>query len=83
AAARANAELGVLDPQLAFLITAAASEVAEGVLDAEFPLKVFQTGSGTQTNMNVNEVIAARANEIATGQRGGKSPVHPNDHVNK
>ncbi|MDY5159401.1 lyase family protein, partial [Actinotignum timonense] len=83
ASARANAELGVLDPQLATLITAAASEVAEGVLDAEFPLKVFQTGSGTQTNMNVNEVIAARANEIATGQRGGKSPVHPNDHVNK
>lgn len=83
AAARSNAELGVLDPQLATLITAAASEVAEGVLDAEFPLKVFQTGSGTQTNMNANEVIAARANEIATGQRGGKSPVHPNDHVNK
>lgn len=83
AAARANGELGVLDEQLVSLITAAASEVAEGVLDAEFPLKVFQTGSGTQTNMNANEVIAARANEIATGQRGGKSPVHPNDHVNK
>ena len=64
-------------------IEAAAAEVAEGKLDDQFPLVVWQTGSGTQTNMNANEVIAGRANEIRTGVRGGKAPVHPNDHVNK
>jgi fumarate hydratase class II len=82
AAARANAELGRLDPKLADLIVEAAREVADGNLDAEFPLHVWQTGSGTQTNMNANEVIANRAIELAGGQRGSKNPVHPNDHVN-
>ena len=61
----------------------AASEVARGDLDNQFPLVIWQTGSGTQSNMNANEVIAGRANEILTGKRGGKTPVHPNDHVNK
>jgi len=56
--------------------------VSDGSLAAEFPLRVWQTGSGTQSNMNVNEVIAGRANELATGIRGGKTPIHPNDHVN-
>src|SRR5205814_3650562 len=65
------------------LIVKAADEVIEGRLDGEFPLSVWQTGSGTQTNMNVNEVIAGRANELAGGPRGGKQPVHPNDDVNK
>ena len=64
-------------------IVAAADEVASGQLADEFPLRVWQTGSGTQTNMNVNEVIAGRANEAATGARGGKQPIHPNDHVNR
>ncbi len=82
AAARVNAKLGVLDGALLPAIEKAALEVAHGVHDAEFPLVVWQTGSGTQTNMNANEVIAGRANEIIGGQRGGKSPVHPNDHVN-
>ncbi|NWN33487.1 class II fumarate hydratase, partial [Klebsiella michiganensis] len=54
----------------------------DGKLDDQFPLVIWQTGSGTQTNMNVNEVIAGRANEILTGKKGGKSPIHPNDHVN-
>jgi fumarate hydratase class II len=67
---------------LAEAIRQAAEEVIEGKLDGHFPLDVFQTGSGTSTNMNANEVIAGRANEILTGKRGGKSPVHPNDHVN-
>ncbi len=83
AAARANAELGVLPRDKAELIARAAREVADGALDGEFPLVVFQTGSGTQTNMNANEVIAARANELAGAGRGGKSPVHPNDDVNR
>jgi len=83
AAARANAELGVLPQDKAELIARAAREVAEGALDDEFPLVVFQTGSGTQTNMNANEVVAARANELAGAGRGGKSPVHPNDDVNR
>ena len=83
AAARANAELGVLRPDLAEFIVKAADEVIAGALDAHFPLVVFQTGSGTQTNMNANEVIANRANELAGAPLGAKTPVHPNDHVNR
>jgi fumarate hydratase class II len=83
AAARVNARLGGLDPKLAEVIQQAASEVARGDLDTQFPLVIWQTGSGTQSNMNANEVIAGRANEILSGMRGGKEPVHPNDHVNK
>jgi fumarate hydratase class II len=82
AAAYVNAELGVLDNNLAPAIIEAAAEVAAGKRDDQFPLVVWQTGSGTQSNMNANEVIAGRANEILTGARGGKVPVHPNDHVN-
>jgi fumarate hydratase class II len=82
AAAFVNAERGVLDNNLAPAIMEAAAEVASGKRNDQFPLVVWQTGSGTQTNMNANEVIAGRANEILTGIRGGKSPVHPNDHVN-
>ena len=82
ACAEVNATKGKLDPELTSLIVAAAEEVASGRLDPEFPLKVWQTGSGTQTNMNVNEVIANRAIELAGGVMGTKSPVHPNDHVN-
>jgi fumarate hydratase class II len=82
AAARANIKLGALDKDLGDTICQAALEVAEGKLDAHFPLVVWQTGSGTQSNMNANEVIAGRANEMRTGARGGKSPVHPNDHCN-
>src|SRR5579884_738402 len=83
AAARVNARIGGLDPKIAEVIQQAAAEVARGDLDNQFPLVIWQTGSGTQSNMNANEVIAGRANEILTGKRGGKSPVHPNDHVNK
>lgn len=83
AAARVNFRLGELPQQQAELIEQAADEVISGKLDAHFPLVVWQTGSGTQSNMNVNEVIAGRANEIAGQERGGKSPVHPNDHVNR
>jgi len=83
AAARVNARLGGLDPELAEAIQQAAGEVARGDLDSQFPLVIWQTGSGTQSNMNANEVIAGRANEKLTGNRGGKEPVHPNDHVNK
>ena len=83
AAARVNVRLGVLEPRLGEAIAEAAREIVEGKLDEEFPLVVWQTGSGTQTNMNVNEVIAGRANEILGAGRGGKSPVHPNDHVNR
>jgi fumarate hydratase, class II len=83
AAARVNMALGVLDKELVESIETAAREVADGEHDGEFPLVVWQTGSGTQTNMNANEVIAGRANELLTGVRGGKSPVHPNDHVNR
>ena len=83
AAARVNARVGGLDPEIAEAIQQAAGEVARGDLDGQFPLVIWQTGSGTQSNMNANEVIAGRANEKLTGNRGGKSPVHPNDHVNK
>jgi fumarate hydratase class II len=83
AAALANKELGELPGDIADVIAQAAQEVADGKLDDEFPLVVWQTGSGTQTNMNANEVIAGRANEILTGKKGGKKPVHPNDHVNR
>ncbi|MBI5250299.1 MAG: class II fumarate hydratase [Desulfomonile tiedjei] len=82
-AASVNRDLGLLPKDLAEAIIQAATETAEGKFDNQFVLDVFQTGSGTSTNMNANEVIAARANEILTGKRGGKSPVHPNDHVNK
>lgn len=81
AASRVNRKHG-LDAKLADAIEAAAAEVVAGKHDDQFPLTIWQTGSGTQSNMNVNEVIAARANEMLTGTRGGKSPVHPNDHVN-
>ncbi len=81
AAAEVNADLGLLDRRLARPIIRAAKEVADGALDAEFPLDVFQTGSGTSTNMNANEVIAARAAELMGAARGGGA-VHPNDHVN-
>src|SRR5690348_12018924 len=83
AAARVNGRIGGLDPEIAEVIQQAASEVARGDRDSQFPLVIWQTGSGTQSNMNANEVIAGRANEVLTGVRGGKSPVHPNDHVNK
>jgi fumarate hydratase, class II len=83
AAAQANAELGELPADLAELIVRAADEVIEGKLDEHFPLVVFQTGSGTQSNMNANEVIANRAIELAGGEMGSKKPVHPNDHVNR
>src|SRR5579883_468955 len=82
AAAEVNCELGLLAPDKAKLIVAAADEVLAGKHDEEFPLRVWQTGSGTQTNMNVNEVIANRAIELAGGKLGSKSPIHPNDHVN-
>ena len=82
ACAEVNQGKGRLAPELAALIVAAAEEVASGSLDSEFPLKVWQTGSGTQTNMNVNEVIANRAIQASGGVLGSKSPVHPNDHVN-
>jgi fumarate hydratase class II len=83
AAARVNDRIGDLPPDIARLIEQAADEVLAGQHDEQFPLVVWQTGSGTQSNMNVNEVIAGRANELAGSARGGKSPVHPNDHVNR
>jgi fumarate hydratase class II len=82
AAAETNMKLGLLDKKLGAAIAAAAAEAVAGKLDDHFPLVVWQTGSGTQSNMNANEVIAGRANEMLAGTRGGKSPVHPNDHVN-
>jgi fumarate hydratase class II len=82
AAAKANMELGVLDPAIGSAIVTAAEEVADGALDDHFPLYVWQTGSGTQSNMNANEVIANRAIELLGGERGSKDPVHPNDDVN-
>jgi fumarate hydratase class II len=83
AAAMVNSDLGVLKAETAALIAQACDEVIAGKLEAHFPLRVWQTGSGTQTNMNVNEVIANRAIEIAGGELGSKKPVHPNDDVNK
>ena len=83
AAAQTNLELGTLDERVAGLICRAADEVIEGKLDEHFPLVVWQTGSGTQSNMNVNEVISNRAIQLAHGRMGSKDPVHPNDHVNK
>ena len=82
AAALTNREIGLLEERLAKAIAAAADEVIEDKLDAHFPLVVWQTGSGTQSNMNVNEVIANRASELLGGALGSKRPVHPNDHVN-
>jgi fumarate hydratase class II len=82
AAAQTNRDLGLLPADKADLIERAATEVIEGTLDAEFPLSVWQTGSGTQTNMNANEVIANRAIELSGGVLGSKQPIHPNDHVN-
>ncbi len=82
AAALVNHDLGKLDAEKTKLIVAAADEVIAGKLDAHFPLRIWQTGSGTQTNMNVNEVISNRAIEMAGGEMGSKKPVHPNDHVN-
>jgi fumarate hydratase, class II len=82
AAAEANMALGKLDPKLGDIIVKASQEVIEGKLDAHFPLVVWQTGSGTQSNMNANEVISNRAIEILGGEMGSKKPVHPNDHVN-
>ena len=82
AAAEANIALGKLDPKLGEVIIKAAQEVIDGKLDAHFPLVVWQTGSGTQSNMNANEVISNRAIEMMGGEMGSKKPVHPNDHVN-
>ena len=83
AAAEVNGDLGLLDAKIAQAIVQAATEVADGKLDGEFPLDVYQTGSGTSTNTNANEVIANRASELLNGTRGGERRVHPNDHVNK
>ncbi|TFJ85879.1 hypothetical protein NSK_002699 [Nannochloropsis salina CCMP1776] len=83
AAAKTNAELGLLPPDIAALIDRAADEVISGALDAHFPLRIWQTGSGTQSNMNANEVISNRAIEMAGGTMGSKLPVHANDHVNR
>ena len=83
AAALTNKELGILPAEKADLIVKAADEVIEGKLDEHFPLVVWQTGSGTQTNMNANEVISNRAIELAGGEKGSKKPIHPNDDVNK
>src|SRR5438034_5017378 len=82
AAAQINNELRLVDDEKRELIQQAAAEVIEGKLDDHFVVDIFQTGSGTSTNMNANEVIASRANEIATGKRGGQEPVPPNVHVN-
>src|ERR1700723_1921564 len=82
AAALVNQDLGKLSPEKAQLITQAADEVISGKLNDHFPLRIWQTGSGTQTNMNVNEVISNRAIEIAGGEMGSKKPIHPNDDVN-
>ncbi|HEY5426095.1 MAG TPA: lyase family protein, partial [Candidatus Tumulicola sp.] len=82
AAALVNRDLGKLEPEKAALIVKAADEVIAGKLDEHFPLRVWQTGSGTQTNMNVNEVISNRASQLAGTPLGSKTPIHPNDHVN-
>ena len=82
-AARANRSIGILEAELADAIVKAADEVLQGAMDDQFPVDVFQTGSGTSWNMNMNEVIANRSNELCGGAKGTRSPVHPNDHVNK
>src|ERR1035438_8351527 len=82
AAALVNLDLGKLSPEKSKLITEAADEIITGKLHNHFPLRIWQTGSGTQTNMNVNEVISNRAIELAGGVMGSKKPIHPNDHVN-
>jgi fumarate hydratase class II len=82
AAAEVNRTLGSLDRRRAAAIAAVAQDIADGKLDGHFPLLVWQTGSGTQTNMNVNEVIANAANLKLGGTPGAKEPIHPNDHVN-
>lgn len=82
AAALTNMDMGLMDAKIGDAIANAADEIIDGTLTHQFPLVVWQTGSGTQSNMNANEVIAGRANEVLTGTRGGKDPVHPNDHVN-
>ena len=82
ACAQANHALGTLDGTLAELILAAAGEISEGIHDDQFPVDIFQTGSGTSTNMNANEVIANRCSQLAGESIGSKKPVHPNDHVN-
>lgn len=81
--ATVNRKIGALDERTADAVIQASAEIIQGKLDDQFPLDIFQTGSGTSTNMNVNEVIASRANELINGEKGGKHPVHPNDHVNK
>jgi fumarate hydratase class II len=81
-AAAVNADLGIVSPEIAEAIRTAAREVIEGRLMSDFPLDIFQTGSGTSTNMNTNEVISNRAIELMGGEKGSKTPVHPNDHVN-
>ena len=83
AAAETNVKLGVLEDDIGKLISETCEEVISGNLDSHFPLRIWQTGSGTQTNMNANEVVANRAIEISGGKLGSKSPVHPNDHVNR
>ena len=82
AAAKVNPELGLLDAKKAKAIETAGRQVINGLLDDQFVVDLFQTGSGTSTNMNMNEVLASKANEILTGHKGGRTPVHPNDHVN-
>src|SRR6202049_1352122 len=81
-AAEVNHELGLIDAPRMAAIVAAADEIAAGALPGNFPLAVWQTGSGTQSNMNVNEVIANRGNELLGSRRGANAPIHPNDHVN-
>ena len=83
AAAIVNFELGLMPKDMMELLVKATDEIISGKLDDQFPLRVWQTGSGTQTNMNVNEVISNRANEIVTGKIGEKKPIHPNDHANQ
>lgn len=82
ACASVNHELGLLEPRIADAVIRACDEVTESKFNDQFPLDIFQTGSGTSTNMNANEVIATRANEMLTGAKNTKTPVHPNDHVN-
>ncbi len=81
--AQTNLDLGTIGPEIAEVIITASEEMVNGRFDDQFVVDVFQTGSGTSTNMNANEIIAGRANELITGKRGGRSPIHPNDHVNK